>query len=101
MPNKKYISKGRNTMEFENMDINNVEEVVDVIEEVVPKKGFEIPKLGKGIIIGALATATVVAAVNFVKKVRAKKAVEVEELVDNDEDCINEDEYDYSDVEGK
>lgn len=90
-------------MEFENVSIDNVEEVVDVIEEVVPKKGIKISDLGKGAIIGTIATAAIIATVKLVKKVRAKKAAEKEEpeIEVDDEECYDENECDYADVEGK
>ena len=83
-------------MEFENMNIENVEEVTDVIEEIVPKKGFKL-NAGAGLAIGALGTAAVLGLVALVKKARAKKAakdVEVEEECDE-----YGDDYDDYDVD--
>lgn len=86
-------------MELENMNINNVEEVADVIEEVVPKKGFKLTA-GTGAIIGAVVTAAVIGVVGLVKKVRANKAAKEETEDDNNEYEDDYAEYD-ADVEDK
>ena len=73
-------------MEFENMNINEVEEIADVIEDIVPKKSFKLTA-GTGVLIGAIATAAVVGVVGLVKKVRAKKACNHEGCVNGDSAC--------------
>lgn len=93
-------------MEFENMNINEVEEVANVLEEVVPEKTFKLSAGCKGLIVGTLVTAGLVGLVAVVKKVRGKKAAEQEEeeVCDNSEEDVCDDPYDYpedSDVEDK
>lgn len=91
-------------MEFENMNINEVEEAVDALEEVAPKKTFKLSSGGKGLIIGALATAGLVGLIAVVKKVRGKKAAEQEEDVCDESEDVDNDPYDYpddADVEDK
>lgn len=73
-------------MEFENMNINEVEEIADVIEDVVPKKSFKLTA-GTGVLVGAIATAAVLGVVTLVKKVRAKKAGNQEGCTDECPDC--------------
>lgn len=67
-------------MEFENMDIKEVEEVMDVIEDVAPKKNFKLGAGTKGAIVGILATAGLFGLVAVVKKACKKKASEQEEI---------------------
>lgn len=91
-------------MEFENMNINDVEEVVDVLEEVAPEKTFKLSPGGKGLIVGALATAGLIGLIAVVKKVRSKKAAEQEDDVCDESEDVDNYPYDYpedSDVEDK
>lgn len=79
-------------MEFENMDIKEVEEVMDVIEDVAPKKNFKLGAGTKGAIVGILATVGLFSLVVMVKKVGKKKAAEQEET---ECDETEDESYDY------
>lgn len=87
---------------FENMNINDVEEAVnvleDVVEEVAPNKTFKLGAGAKGAIIGTIAAAGLIGLIALVKKKRSKKAAEQEEDVcDETEEGVDNDPYDYPD----
>lgn len=81
--------------------IENVDEAMEVIDEVIPKKGFKLSNTGKGMLIGTIVAAAVAAVVAVVNKACANKAEqeETEGEEPDDSDTTESESISYGDVD--
>lgn len=89
-------------MNVENVEmIENVDEAMEVIDGVIPKKGFKLSNTGKWVLGGTIAAAVVTAVVAVVKTVCANKAKqeETEGEESDDTNTAESESISYSDVD--